>query len=270
MRRFVLTVIALLGTLPVWPGPAGAGWVIDEVVTGGGESGRQQVFLQSNRMKTVLHREGQPASAVIVDLDAETITQVDYRDRWYVTGTVDDYTRAMGSAMAGASQQMQEALKQLPPEQRKMAEEMMRSRMPGGAGPVECREPRIEVRRGGQQAVIAGFAATRFDLLADGSPRSEMWVARDLTAWQELDRQKLERFAGAMARFSACGPRGGGVQAFDASWRAAGEGYPVRTVSVGSGTRVEVVSADRRPVPPAEFQAPPGFARRTLDALMSR
>ena len=93
-----------------------------------------------------------------------------------------------------------------------------------------------------------------------------MWIAPGITAWRELDAQKLARFAADMAKLAGCGAgaRGGGLLGADASWQLTGEGYPVRSVHAGSGTTVEVVKAESRAVPASEFQPPPGFARKTL------
>jgi hypothetical protein len=216
--------------------------------------------------------------AHILDLDAQTITQVDYPGRRYATATAQEYAQVMRDAMGTmtqAMQQMREATRDMPPEQRQMVEQMMRSQMgAAGAAPQDCREPQVEVRKTGQQATIAGYPAVRHDVFSDGKPSAEIWVAATLTAWRELDPKKLERFSTEMARaFPACGagqgrsPLSGG----DHAWRLAAEGYPVRTVHRNGGTTtIEVVRAEPRALPPAEFQPPAGFARRTLPELMGR
>ncbi len=194
---------SILVSVIVWTGQASAGWVIDQVLKGGGEGDRQQAVLQSNQMKTLmLDATGQPTSAFILDLNAETITQVDYRDRHYVTAKVQEFGQMMQGAQQAASEQMgramkemQEAMKGMPPEQRKMMEEMMRSQMPQTEPtPEDCREPRIEIKKTGQQATIAGYPAVRYDILVDGKLESELWLATGITAWREMDPQKLERF----------------------------------------------------------------------------
>lgn len=99
-----------------------------------------------------------------------------------------------------------------------------------------------------------------------------MWIARGITAWQELDSRKLERFAGETAKLTACGPAGRrqGLGGADAAWQVAKEGYPVRTVdrSGGGAGMLEVVRAEGRALPAPEFQPPAGFVRRTLREMM--
>lgn len=278
-RRIVAgaALAAVLG----WGGPAAAGWVVDQAVKGPGEGGRQQILVQANRMKTVTFGpDGRPAHAFIVDLNAETLTQVDYGERQYVTATFQEYVQAMTGAvqaaaghMAEARKQMEQALKDLPPEQRKMMEQMMRQQMPQGAGPGAggCVEPRREVRKTGQQATVAGFPAVRWEVLADGKVESEVWVAPSLGVARELDARKLEQFGAAMSKVSACGPGQGAGRGTDPGWKLAAEGYPVRTVVPGAGgATVEIVKAESRSVPATEFQPPAGFARKTLREMMGQ
>lgn len=260
-------------------GPAWAGWAIEQVVRGDVEPGPVHTLLQANRMKTVLvGPDGRPLLAHIVDLDTDTVTQVDYMGRRYATATVQEYVEFMRGAMemaAQAMQQMQEALKTMPPEQRQMVERMMQSQMgPAASLGQACGAARTEVRQTGQRATVAGYPAVRYDVLSDGRPSAEIWVAATLTAWRELDRAKLERFAREMAgAIPGCGPgRGrGGLFGDEATWRLAGEGYPVRSVHRNGGTTtIEVVRAESRVIPPVEFQPPAGFARASLHELLGR
>lgn len=289
-----LICLSVLALLPA--GHAEAGWVIEEVVrastgaTGGGQE-RQVLTLSANRMKTTtLDRTGQPMAAFILDLEAQTVTSVEYAQRTAATGTVREYaeslqgaTQAMGGQMAEAMKQMQEALQDMPPEQRQMMEQMMRQSTPGGAPPrgtpagEACREPKVEVRRTGQTARIAGFQATRYDILEDGKLAEELWLSKAITAWQEIDPQKLERFGQAMAKamegLPGCGrdrARRVGADPADPARQLATEGYPVRTVDrrAGGGAVVEVVKAESRSVPPTDFQAPVGFKRQSFKELM--
>lgn len=258
---------------------AAAGWFIEQVAKGAGEGGRQQLMLQANRMKTLLLGEdGKPTAAFILDLDAQTITQVEYEGRHYTTATVQEFAQMLSSAMrageeqmAEAMKQMQERLKEMPPEQRKMVEEMMRSQMPGSGQ--ECREPKVELRKTGEQATIAGYPAVRYDVLTDGSLESELWLAKGITAWREIDPKKLERFSSEMAKLASCGrgQRRRGLPGDDPAWKLASEGFPVRMVHPGEpGVTVEVVQAESRAISAAEFQPPVGFARKTLQEMMRR
>jgi hypothetical protein len=54
MVRYRLVTCGILASVLAWTGPASAGWVIDEVVKGGGQGTGQQVMLQSNRIETLM------------------------------------------------------------------------------------------------------------------------------------------------------------------------------------------------------------------------
>jgi hypothetical protein len=250
--------------------PAQGGWVIDQVTTGQGVQRQQVVTIAANRMKTVTVADGQPVNAMVLDLDAQTITQVDYAARTYLSATVQEFVQFTQSSRQAVDQRMEEAMKSLPPERRRMMEEMMRRRG-GGTGP--CAEPKaVDVRKTAEQQTIAGFSAVRYDVLADGQPETEVWVAPAITAWKELDRAKLERFGAEMAKIAACGQGGRGpasVLGTDQSWKLASEGYPVRTARARGGGS-EVTKAEERPVPAADFDPPVGFTRRTLGEAVPR
>ena len=297
--RSVVRSLACLILLAFFPtAEASAGWVIEQVVRSGGgaaprprESDRQVLTMSANRMKaTMLDGAGKPTAVWIMDLEAQTLTSVDYEHRTVATGTVQEYaesmrsaTQAMGGQMAEAMKQMQEAMKDMPPEQRQMMEQMMRKSPPGGAPPgaapsaEPCREPKIEVRPTGQTARIAGFQAARYDVLEDGMFTQELWVSKDITAWREIDPKKLERFTQEMTKalesLPGCGrgrARRMGADPSDPAWKLAAEGYPVRTVDHGQRGEVitEVVKAESRTVPVSEFQPPAGFTRQSLKDLM--
>jgi hypothetical protein len=267
MKRSIV-VLGLAGAL-AFAGDAVAGWVVDQSVKGAGDGARQQIVVQSNRMKTVtLGPGGQPMWAVILDLNADSITNIDYQGRRYFTSTIPEYTQALKASsqaakaqMAEARKSMEQAMRNMPPEQRKQMEQQMRAQM---GGP-DCAEPKREVRKGGQQATIAGFAAERWEVLADGKPESEVWLASSLPVNKELDTKKLEQFSAAMAGASGCNSPGAGSEAV---WKLVGQGYPVRTVTAGGGPTVEVVKAESRSVPAGEFAPPAGFARQPLAQFM--
>ncbi len=284
MFRHRVVTWGILASVIVWTGEASAGWVIDQVVKGGAEGARQQVSLQSNRMKTLmLGEDGAPFAAFILDLNAETITQVDYNKKHYITTTVQEFgqmmtgvQQVMSGHMASVMKEMQEQMKDMPEEQRKLVEQMMRSHMPQTeSDSQECVEPKIDLKKTGEEVTIAGYPAVRYDVLTDGKPESEIWVAKGITAWREMDPEKLERFAAEIAKLAPrCGRAQGqrGFVADDPSWKLVNEGYPVRTVHRGGGgsVTVEVVKAESRTVPVAEFQPPATFARKTIRELLGQ
>ena len=259
-----------------WTGQASAGWIIDQSIKSQGNESKQQILMQANQMKTLmLNPEGKPEMAFVLDLNNEMVTQVNYREGSYTTAKVQEYAHMIQVAMKNATRAMDEALKDLPPEQREMMEKMMRSRMPQADKKSEaCVEPRIELRKTGRKATIAGHPSISYEVLADGKPESEMWIAKNITAWKELDPKKLESL---MTELAAAVPGCGSSQSRQAgfgkdnAWKLANEGYAVKTVDrSGSGTTVEVINAEARSLPASEFRPPEGFTRKELSEMMGQ
>jgi hypothetical protein len=254
--------------------PAWAGWVIDEMVRGSGsERHAQRLFLQSNQLKSVSLAGGKPTQAMIMDLEAQTITHVDYERRAYMTATVREYADAMREGLQGsrdAMAQMQEQLKHLPPEQRRQIEEMMRAQGAPrpGPSPSECVSSKIDIKATGKRMTVAGFEASGYEIFNNDVLDSEVWIAPAISAVREIDPQKLERMVKEMmAAFPQCPPKG---QMFGADpvWRLMKDGYPVRSTDKSHGHMTEVTKAESRSLGGAEFQAPAGFTRKTLKEMM--
>ena len=209
-----------------------------------------------------------------MDLEAQTLTHVDYGRRAYMTATVQEYAEAMREGMQAASDSMahvRKQLEQLPPEQRRQIEEMMRAQQgaPRPAPPPgECVPNKIDIKSTGKRLTVAGFEATGYEIFANDVLDAEVWIAPAITAVREIDPQKLERMVKEMmAAFPQCPPRG---QMFGADpvWKLMKDGYPVRTTDKSHGHSTEVTKAESRALGGAEFQAPAGFTRKSLKETM--
>ncbi len=281
MRAVRLSVIGL-GVLAM-ASSASAGWIIDEVVRGGNDAQQQRMFLQSNRLKTVTLEGTRVTQAVVMDLDAQTITHIDYGERAYTTATAKEYAEMMrqglqamgemGGQMQAQLKEMEEQLKQLPPEQRRQVEALMKSAQQGAQKPAkprpeDCAPEKVEIKRTGTNVTVAGYDATGYQIFSNGKLDSEVWIAPAITAVREIDPAKLERMVAEMLKaLPQCPPRG---QMFGADpvWKLMKDGYPVRSVEKDRGTVVEVVKAESRSLGAGEFQPPAGFARKSLKEMM--
>lgn len=274
MRRIPWVSGSVCVGMVMWAGQVSAGWVIDQVIKE--KEWHQQVIVQENHIKvTVLNKKKIPKNAVIMNLDTETITQVDYDSEQYTTAALQEYGQLIQTlqssvlpAMTEVMKRGQERIQALPPEQREEIERMMGSRMPTAsqAAP-DCPEPPpTEMRETEQKDTIAGYAARRYDLLVEQKPQAELWIAKDIPIGQELDAEKMARFSAELAKLAACNPAAGRGDLFSdgLSWQVMNEGYPVRIVRPDNKRTVEVVKAETRTVPASEFQPPSGFRATPL------
>ena len=283
MRRFTT---AAAGALIVAAAsmPVEAGWIIDQTVrtkTGGDSSTQQRLFLQANRLKVVSTEGSHTTQAMVMDLDAQTITQIDYKERTFTTATTTEYADLMRQGFKAMNEQMgqmqtqlkemEEQLKTLPPEQRRAIEAMMKQAQQGGAPapmkPEQCAPDKVDVKSTGKRLTVAGYDASGYQVFSNGDFDAEVYIAPGITAVREIDPKKLERMVTEMTKaLPQCPPRGGMFGA-DPMWKLMKEGYPVRSVGK-DGATTEVVKAESRSLGADEFEPPTGFARKTLKEMM--
>jgi len=279
-RALVALLAMLTAATPAW-----AGWVIDEVVRTGGQTERHRQLLQSNRIKTVTFDGDKITQSVVMDLDAQTILHVDHADRVYTIATATEYAEMMkqgleaagqmGGQMAQQLKEMEKELKNLPPEQRRQIEAMMKQAQPPGtrqgtsaSKPEDCAADKVDIKGTGKRVSVAGYDATGYQLFTNGKLDSEVFIAPAITAIREIDPAKLERMMREIVQaMPQCPPRGQLLGA-DPVWKLMKDGYPVRSVDQGGGSVTEVTKAESRSIAASEFQPPAGFARKTLKELM--
>jgi len=246
------------------------------------DTSRHRVFMQANRLKVVMGDGVRESQATMLDLDAQTITQIDYPARTYTRATVAEYVdlvrhgwRGKGEATRQtlrAGKDLEERLRSLPSEQRRAVEAMMKpGEQPVAAMPPRpdhCGRDKVDVKTTGRRITVAGYAASGFLLLSGGRPDSEVYIAPDITAAREIDPDKLERIIAELVKaMPHCPPRGQMFGA-DPMWKLMKDGYPVRSIGMQGGRMIEVVKAEVRPLGADEFEPPAGFARRTPKEML--
>ena len=111
-------------------------------------------------LKAVTFEGNRSTEAMVMDLDAQTITHIDYKDRFYMTATAKEYGEVlkqgmqmagemMGKEMQAQMKEMEAELKKLPPEQRRAMEAMMKQMQQGAKQtpaaptikPEDCKPP---------------------------------------------------------------------------------------------------------------------------------
>lgn len=196
---------------------------------------------------------------------------VDHEDREYTV--IDQETIAQIAAqMSQVDQQLAEALKNVPPEQRPMIERMMKQRMPQ----MQSAPPRtkIEVVATGERDTLHGYPCVRYDVLEDGRKARELWV----TDWDNVEGSEevvelfkemagfFQQMLDALPRFGASGNRGFDDNMFAFMDRM--NGFPVVTrefSSQGELTDESVLrSVESRSLDPAEFEPPAGYKRQSI------
>jgi hypothetical protein len=194
---------------------------------------------------------------------------IDHARKSYIV--IDEATlKDLVGQVSAAMQQVEEAMKNMPPEQRAMMEQMMKQR---GMGPAPAAPKPTELRRTGERGDQHGFAAEKYEVLRDGRKIREVWV----TPWDRIDgandaRAVFEEMADMMKETMealAKSPMGGALadqNSFE-HLKALG-GYPVVTREFDENGTLEtetvLKSATRKELAPADFQPPAGYAKQTM------
>lgn len=241
------TVKALLTALLIFglACPAMAGWLIKEK----SEGEVNILYFQNNQI-----RDESPETVSLLDLAQSRLTMINQAEKTYWSGPYSEVAKIRDQAM----NQMQEQLKQLPPEQRDAAMQVMQAAMGKGGKP----RPKVEVKKTGQSEVIAGFKAYKYEIWTNGQLREEMWISPDIALSKELDIKKMKEMMAAFAQT-------GGEDAYEmdpavqALWI---KGYPVKVVGKLQGETMvrEVIQAQRKNLPSSLFAVPKGYRQVEL------
>jgi hypothetical protein len=176
----------------------------------------------------------------------------------------------IGNQLGSALQQMQEALADMPPEQRAMAEQMMKQHLPA---PAQAPEP-MTVRKTGATDAINGFRCQYYEVKQQGAKIRELCV----TDWSDIDggreaADSMLAMAGFFDKMADQFSSGSGMDVMGQQrelfqhMRELG-GYPVLTREFDDSGRVEsesrLKSARTSDIDPVLFNPPQGYRKMDL------
>jgi hypothetical protein len=176
----------------------------------------------------------------------------------------------IGGQLSTAMQQMQDALADMPPEQRAMAEQMMKQHLPA---PAQAPAP-MTVRKTGATETINGFRCEYYEVQQQGAKIRELCVAD----WSDIDggreaADSMLAMAGFFDKMAQQFSSGSGMDVMGQQrelfqhMRELG-GYPVLTREFDDSGRVEsesrLKSAGTSDIDPALFDPPHGYRKKDL------
>jgi hypothetical protein len=180
---------------------------------------------------------------------------------------IDKETMAgVSEQVSGAMKQMQEELAKLPPEQRAQAEKMMAG-MVGKSGAASG--PAVEVKATGDKQTVEGYPCARYEVLVGGKRTSEMWVASWSAA--KVTKEDMAALRGMSAFFEEMVKSNPLLRNMAASGAFQGmdrvDGFPVLVRHFDGSKAVDEMvlkSIEHRAVPAATFDVPAGYTRKEL------
>lgn len=261
MRIHRRTVTALVLAACLSGLAAAAGVVVEQEQREPGSNavlGRTVFYLDAGRLRIETQTQEGDELLVIFRADKPVAWTIDLNEGTYYELTPAKIAK-MREQMERLQRQMAEALKQMPPEQRRAAEQMMEQmgQAPGPARPTT-------VRVLGREEKVDSFLCTRYEVLRDGAREEEIWAAP--LEQLQIGPEEYTTLVELVRLFEPLGPQGPTSRLSSLAAPESGgekiEGFPVRALSYENGrafAEERVVRAERQSFDAKLFQRPPGL-----------
>ena len=221
-----------------------------------------------SRMEVTSVSNDESGGMIFRDKSREFIA-IDHEEREYYV--IDEAAmERIGTQLSSAMQQMQEALAGMPPEQRAMAEQMMKQHIPAPAP-----EPApMTVRKTGNSDTINGFDCDYYEVQQQGAKIRELCV----TGWDDIDggreaADSMLAMAGFFENMAEQFSAGSGIEVMGEQRELFQhmrelDGYPVLTREFDDAGGLEsesrLKSATTRDIDPSFFDPPQGYRQKDL------
>ena len=204
------------------------------------------------------------AQTVLIDGAAKRLDVINDREKTYMELTEEDMKRALERFQA-MKPQLEEAMKNMPPEQRKLIQDKLAG-MGAGLDGKPAKPPEYKFDKLGEKKNINGIPCEVYRVLEDGKPREEdclsPWSAGLI---QKSDLEGIRKFGEEMAK-SFGGAAGGQRDIFAHMDKY--PGIPVSRVPLeADGTRgaeEQIKSVKRGSISAAKFTVPAGYTKKAM------
>jgi len=218
----------------------------------------QTILIQDAKVRFSVNKTGgmilKDGKMFVVDDQRKSYREMD-------KATMQGYSSQANAAMA----QMQERMKNMPPEQRAQMEKMMSGMAPGGAMP--SKNDVWTSKDTGKNETVEGRKCRLWQLLRNGQLAEELCVVPFSTLPGKEDFQKsFKQIAEAFEGFTAGMPGSESAKA-----RNSINGYPVRVRTYTNGkqaaTEQVLKSWKEESVPASTFEIPAGYKKQEMPKL---
>jgi carbon monoxide dehydrogenase subunit G len=261
--RFIVRGVSLAGALCVLAGVAQAAdgvLLVTKTTIDSGAPATNQVHIESKRMRAESSGARGEKMIVVFDGAKQVMTLIDNEKKTYTEMTKADVD-AIGGQMASMTAQMEDQLKNLPPEQRAKIEAMMKGR---GAGTAMAAAPKVQYKKVGT-GTVGKWTCDRYEGYASGQKTSDICTVDPKTlgfsaADFEISRELAAFFKKLMPANAAQ------VFSLGVAEDQGFSGIPVRSVSTTGGRQIttEVTEVSRQTFADAIFQVPAGYQKQVM------
>lgn len=236
---------------------AGAGLVWNAEITNPGGGVQKMRVLSAEKKFKVVDEEG--ATQYLVRVDRDEMYWIDTKKRSYQVMKLSELERAargMQEQMRAAMSKMKDELKNLPPEQRAMVEQMM-----GGSAPARGESGAVEISKTGVQKTIAGYRCEEYVVRVDGKQRLKACTTEQIPGFAGM----REDWVAVQKRMAEAVPFWGGKG--QGEWYGKLPGFPLE--SEMGDVRAVITKVEVTTPPASEFEVPAGYERRPGPPLPS-
>jgi hypothetical protein len=243
VRTCALVLLTMIGTALLAQG------LYYESATKGGMLGDKEMLSSTYLMPKMFKHVSQPGgSAVILRMDQQKMYTVDPKEKTYSEMTFEEMEqqmKKMSAKMDSQMAQLEESMKNMPPEQRKMMEGMMGSKMGKPAA-------EVQLVRTGETKKVSGLSCTKFVAKEGEKDLMTLWVTKEVRGFESL-RKDYEALTKRMMSMNPGFMKG----LVDAMLKV--DGFPMETE--WGGMTVLVTKVEPRAAAAAEFAVPAGYTK---------
>ncbi len=245
VARRLLFGLLLTACIGVAAYAQGAYW---ESLLSGGPFGDEPVLQKTYYMPGMARTEQAGGEISIIRIDREKIYTVNTETKEYSEISFADLEKAAGKANAKMDE-MRKSLESMPPEQRKMVEQMMGDKLGAKEG-----EGAASLTPGGETKTISGWKCTNYILKYSGVEFT-VWVTKEIKQSESMrkDWEQINR------RLASLRPGGAGKSIGEAMMKI--DGFAVET-DMAQGIKNVVTKYEKRSTPAGEFEVPAGYTKK--------
>lgn len=217
------------------------------------------VYMEKDRMRT--ETGGGGADRVFIFRgDKKLYWIIDDRERSYTEITRQDLKK-LKDKMDEAARTLDEQMKNMPPEQRKMVIAMMKDRMPK-------QPPKTVYRKVASGVTVNRWVCDQYDGVVGGEKKEEVWTADP--GQFDLRPEEVQVFDSLREFSEEFSKQGMPFYRIETEKGNTGDGYagvPVRSIRFSHGKKVErmeLTGVERKEVAPSLFELPAGYTKKEM------
>jgi hypothetical protein len=265
--RTLVCAAALVLAVPAWA--ADGVLVVQKITFGANPPQTHQIQIEAKRMRTTVTGATGTTTGIMFDGNRQVMTIIDDARKTYTEMSKADLD-AFAAQMAPAMAQMQDAMKNMPPEAKARMEAMMKKNGAPGTTPPGAAPAKVEFKKAGT-ATVGKWTCDKYDGYTNGQKTHEVCsvdpkvlgftmadfqVTRDMTEFFKQFQQFGRGMAPQQSSFTVGTPEEQGFS-----------GIPVRSViTTSNGTQVtsELAEAKRQAFTDATFTVPSDYKKNEM------